>query len=298
MKKEFVIGLALVALLATSCSSKKPVKQSTKPGSDYVVGSTASPAPEDYVYVQRSYGQTPVLISPQQAQLVVEEFRSNYTKISSPRILIYVNRELVDENSGLKLSARSENVETTRTTSNSAAATNDSGRQETVTSHSTANNTYRDNQTPAPTLADRQTVRDVERLMGRPLKAAGASLVDQRVAAELIGDRPMESLTMENDQARKDREAVSQIADVVLEVLMSSRSVTVQEITGTKTYSVPDIQATAIRLKDSKVIGQASAAEVINKAGGASQVARNFGVQDITEATALALMQDMTQEAK
>jgi hypothetical protein len=61
---------------------------------------------------------------------------------------------------------------------------------------------------------------------------------------------------------------------------------------------VPDITMTAIRLKDAKVIGQASASEVISRAGGPGYVARNFGVEDVTEATALALMDDMLREAK
>ena len=55
---------------------------------------------------------------------------------------------------------------------------------------------------------------------------------------------------------------------------------------------------TAIRLSDGRVLGQASAAEVINKAGGPALVARNFGVQDVTEATSLALMDDILRETK
>ena len=122
--------------------------------------------------------------------------------------------------------------------------------------------------------------------------------MDQRVASAAIADRPLDSITLENDQARKDREAVNQVADVALEVLISSRKVTVTEVAGDKTYTVPDIQATAIRLKDAKVIGQASAADLMNKAGGAALAARNCSVEDITEATALSLMEDMVGEAK
>jgi hypothetical protein len=238
------------------------------------------------------------LIAPQEAQVIVDNFRSNYAKLGSPRILIYVNRELVGDRAGLKLSARAEKVDITRTVNN-PGATNAADRNATVVSHSTANNTYSaGGGTSAPTLADRQTVRDVERLMGGPFRAAGAALVDQRVAAALMGDRPLDSLTLQNEQARKDREAVNKIADVALEVLISSRQVKVTELAGDRTYPVPDIQATAIRLSDAKVVGQASAADVINKAGGPAFAARNFGVENITEATALALMEDMGGEAK
>ena len=233
-----------------------------------------------------------MLIPQADAQSIVEQFRTNYPKLGSPRILIYVNRELVDEQSGLKLSGRSETVKTYRKADSNST-------NNTATTETTAKNDYYNNGKPArPTLADRQTVRDVERLMGRPLRAAGATLVDQRVASQIMENRPLDSLTLETEQARKDRVSVNQIADVVMEVLISSRNVTVPEITGDRTYSVPDIQVTAIRLKDSKMIGQASAADVMNHSGGPAMAARNFSVQDITEATALALMNDMMQETR
>jgi hypothetical protein len=56
---------------------------------------------------------------------------------------------------------------------------------------------------------------------------------------------------------------------------------------------VPDIQATAIRLKDAAIVGQAAASDIIGRGGQAGSVVRQFSVQDITEATALALMEDM-----
>ena len=55
---------------------------------------------------------------------------------------------------------------------------------------------------------------------------------------------------------------------------------------------------TAIRLQDAKMIGQASASDVMNKRGGVGYAGRTFGVEAITEATTLALMEDMLQEAK
>jgi len=80
--------------------------------------------------------------------------------------------------------------------------------------------------------------------------------------------------------------------------LVSSRNVTVPDLTGDKTYPVPDIQMTAIRLKDSKILGQSSAAYVIRRAGGAAQVARNYGVEEVTQATTLALMDDTSREIR
>ena len=133
--------------------------------------------------------------------------------------------------------------------------------------------------------------------MGRPLRAAGATLVDQRSASQMMENRPLSDLAQESEQARKDRAAVNQIADVAIEVLISSRTVTVPGFSSDHTYTVPDIQATAIRLKDSKVIAQASASDVMDRAGGPA-AGRNYSAQDITEATGLALMNDMLQETK
>jgi hypothetical protein len=246
-----------------------------------------------YVYDQKPLPEMPAPIPPPQAQEIVDRFRTNYARLENPRILIYVNRDLVDEQSGIRLSARSETIETTTHTGASTAATNPTVQTEASASKSVVNNNYRTQERPAPSLADRQTVRDVERLIGRPLRMAGATLVDQRVATQLIGDKPLQDLASgtEAQQAAKDRAAVSKIADVVLEVLISSRNVTVPEVSGDRTYTIPDIQTTAVRLKDAKVIGQATASDVMG--GSPGYAARNFSVQAITEATALALMDDI-----
>ena len=65
------------------------------------------------------------------------------------------------------------------------------------------------------------------------------------------------------------------------------------EVSGDVTYPVPDIQATAIRLEDSAIVGQAAASDIIGKGVQAGRVIRQFDVSDITEATAIALMEDM-----
>lgn len=283
MKIQILSTLALAAI-CTAATAQNHLPQAPAPT-----------APPPYVYEQRSYGRVPVLIDPQAAQGIVDEFHTNYSTLGNPRILIYVNRGLKGDQPGLKLASRSEQVDTT--TSSTAASGDTNAPAQSVTTHVVAHNTYEDNGKASPTLADRQTVRDVERLAGRPLRSAGAALVDQSVLAQINGDDPfLSQATLTKSEPARD--AVSHYADVVVEVLISSRSVTVPEVGGDKTYLVPDIQMTAIRLKDAKIIGQASAAEIINKAGGAGVVARNFGVQDITEATSLALMEDMLREAK
>lgn len=86
---------------------------------------------------------------------------------------------------------------------------------------------------------------------------------------------------------------MSSVADIAIEVLISNRNLTLPEVSGEATYSVPDIQATAIRLKDAAIVGQAAASDILGKGAQAGRVVRRFDVHDITEATALALMEDM-----
>ena len=240
-----------------------------------VSSSVATPAGEkkEFVYEQRSIAARAPLVSQEQANAIVDKFKAAYPALGKPRFVIYVNRDLVDEQSGVKLIARTEKVEASQD-------------KETVK----AENRYRNTDRKEPTLSDRQTVRDVERLFGRPLRMAGAALADQRAATQLLGGREFRSLGTEGEQARKDREALAKVADVAIEILISSRNVQVAEVSGDKTYTIPDIQSTAIQLKDAKILGQASSSDV---SGQGAYHARNYGVREIATATALALMEDI-----
>jgi len=289
------------------------------------------PAPADggYEYQQRHYGQTGPLIAPDKANQVVQAFRTAYDKLGKPRILFYVNRDLVDDHSGLKLTGRHEKTETTvgqkkssfeadanapkaspanpqtqvnvtvgGGTNGSGDALPGKGNSESRTTTVTGENTYAASEKPASSLADKMTVREVESLFGRPFRIAGAALADQKVASSLIADQPIDHFTTAtNESERKDREALSKVADVVIEILVSSRNATLTEVSGDRTVTVPDIQVTAIRLSDSAIVGQASSTDVLGKDRDAARLVRQFGVRDITEATALALMEDMTTAA-
>ena len=231
--------------------------------------------------LQRVYGPAAdTLIARQTADGILENFRKAYKTDHAPRVVIYVNRALVDTASGLKLTGHTEKYDAT----------------DTATTKTSGENTYQVKEAPAPTLADQQTVREVERLFGRAFRNAGAALADQKTAAALLADNPGHRLV--GDQAAKDREALANIADIAVEVLISSRNLTVPEVAGDRSYTVPDIQATAIRLKDSVIVGQAAASDVLGKDVQAGRIIRQFDVRDITEATALALMEDMLTGAK
>jgi hypothetical protein len=237
-----------------------------------------SPAPNLPVVqpgVQRVYGPTQdTLIARQTADGILEGFRKIYHDDQAPRIVIYVNRALVDANSSLKLTQRTENFE------RSDASTKTSGT-----------NTYAVKDGQAPTLADQQTVREIERLFGRVFRHAGAQLTDQATATALLPTQAGDHLV--GDAAAKDREALSKVADIAIEVLISSRNITVPHVSGDATYPVPDIQATAIRLKDAAIVGQAAASDIVGKGVQAGRVVQRFDASDITEATAIALMEDM-----
>lgn len=225
---------------------------------------------------QRVYGPTgDTLIARQTAEGIIEGFRRAYEVTDhAPRVVIYVNRALVDTSSGMKLVGRTERYETA-----------DKSQKR------SGENTYKISEAPVLTLADQQTVRDVERLFGRAFRHAGAALADQKAAAALLPEQAGSRLV--GDVAAKDRAALANIADIAIEVLISSRNLTVPEVSGDTTVAVPDIQATAIRLKDSAIVGQASASDILGKGVQAGRVIRQFDVRDITEATALALMEDM-----
>ncbi|MEY4004088.1 MAG: hypothetical protein RLZZ221_184 [Verrucomicrobiota bacterium] len=207
---------------------------------------------------QRVFPPSPdTLVSRQNAEGVLEGFRRVYKTDGAPRIVIYVNRALVDP-----------------------APVAREGEKSTPPPPR-----------PAPALADQQTVREVERLFGRAFRHAGAQLSDQTVAATLLPTEPGAHLT--GDPAAREREALAKMADIAIEVLISSRSLVIPELGGDAMLNVPDIQATAIRLKDAAIVGQAAASDVIGRGAQAGRAVRRFSMQDITEATALALMEDM-----
>ena len=278
---------------------------------------------------QRLYGPSSATIIPaEQAQALVARFKEAYAKLGNPRIVFYINRELVDTNSGLKLSGRTEKVETSKselksnveksaataqagtpqtqvnvsvggdTSSGHAALPEGKAEASTSTTKTSGENSYTLKDTEKASLTDRQTSRDIERLFGRVFRAGGAQLADQKVAAAMLEDKPVASLTGTSDAAAKDREALAKVADVAIEILISSRTITVAAVSGDQQTTVPDIQATAIRLSDAAILAQASATDIIGKDRNAGTLVQSFDIRDITEATALALMEDMISSAK
>lgn len=238
----------------------------------------AEPGPAN----QRLWHQpAPSLVAPDVARGIVEDFRATYAALGQPRLLFFVNREL--------LAAAS----TASTVAVAAAAPAAPGVAK--TGPAAAN--------PGPgagdagrrfVLADRQTARDVERLFGRPFRLAGATLADQAVAATMLDGEEAGAVARGAAGLERERAALRRHADVVVEILIGSRTGTVPGRQGGPAVAVPDIQATAIRLSDATILGQASSADVLGGADGpAARLAARHGIDQVAEATALALMRDL-----
>lgn len=305
--KTHLLPLGFAALVVSGLADSKT------PPPIITVPVNAPPDTTRYTYDQKPVGGRAPLISPDQAKTVISRFKAGYPKLGGPRLVIYVNRDLVDETGGLRISGRKETTDSLKADLQGGTSTGQLGQNVTVVGNVAANgvvaplkgtqervtgeNTYTTSPRTTPTLADRQTVRDVERLMGRPLRMGGAKIADQRVASQLLADRSVQDLlgSSGGPVAAKDREALQKIADVVLEVLISSKNITIPGISADQVYSAPDVQVTAIRLDNSQVLGQASSRDITGPDRLAGRILRNYDVNEITEAVALALMEDMMQ---
>jgi hypothetical protein len=287
---KILVPMLVLAATATVFGQKIEDKPQTSPAAENppVVQAppppVAPPAQPTYEYEQKLPPAPGPLVTSEQAQGILDKFKETYSKLGNPRMVVYVNRDLVDENSGLKLTARNEKVDSSTTGSGKGETSADA----TTTENISRENRYRNTDRKEMTLSDRQTVRDIERLFGRPFRMAGVRLADQHLATQLMPDRPLKSLAIEGEQARKDREALAKIGDIAVEILVSSKKSEGASISGIHPYEAPDIQVTALRLSDSEIIGQASSSDVLRFVN-----PRNYDVRAVTEAVALALMEDM-----
>jgi hypothetical protein len=303
MKRCFLALCSLLAIVPLAQAQARapetaPPPPPPPPPPIYPLVTAPNPTAPVYVYDQKPLSGRSYLIAPEQAQSIINRFKDEYKKLGNPRVVIYVNRELVDEAFGMRLSSHKQVVETTRSFDTPRAATQPGAapaKPDVVreTERVMSTNIYRIPEPKERPLADRQTVRDLERLFGRPLRMAGVQLADEHVASELVASRPRDHGREESEQARRDRTALTNVADVALEILVSSKDVPVPELAGDRVYSAPDIQATAVRLSDARILGQATAADLIGQGESAGQAMRTFGIREIAEATALSLMEDM-----
>lgn len=106
--------------------------------------------------------------------------------------------------------------------------------------------------------------KDIERLFGQTLRAAGVRLVNQD-------------------------------ANILLKLMVAGRAITTPSVSGRagSTVVVPDIAVEALRADNGDILGQVSTVEFLANDRTASQVVRICGADAIIKATALALMEDL-----
>jgi len=133
---------------------------------------------------------------------------------------------------------------------------------------------------------------DIKQVFAKPLRVAGAALADQKTADALMAGKWLKAPNASGDaEAARDRDSLRKIADVGIEILIAPSDEVAKGNSTDKTVSIPEIQATAIRLEDARIIGQASTSNLQARE-------RQFDVRDASEAVALLLMEDLVREAK
>ncbi len=133
---------------------------------------------------------------------------------------------------------------------------------------------------------------DIEQFFARPLRVAGAVLADQKTADALMAGKWLKAPNPSGDaKASSDRDSLRNIADVGIEILIAPPETAAKENSTDTAVSIPEIQASAIRLEDARIIGQASTSNLQARE-------RQFDVRDASEAVALLLMEDLVREAK
>ena len=261
MKKLLTLILPLT-LFGCAMSGAAPAPRNIR----VVAGETPKPSGKKYTYTESPATPLNLLYTPEQARNIVDNFKLAYAKMGQPRIDIRVNlpygtvpasplpvpgvqfSPTIDPNTGLPRTQPLAGVASIPANPAPAGA-------------------------PIPTqifdasaLTERQTQREVETLFGRPLRSAGAQLVES---------------------------SLTNLPELTFEVLISERELVLQGISKKENITVPDIQVTALRLADARIVGQASVLDLFARKEQAAHMLRRYDLRQLTEATALALMQDI-----
>ena len=252
--KEIILGLTTLFLI---CCATPPTQLTVHQVNSMPVYQKSATAKSGKTYTYSESPATPldVLFTADQAKAILDEFKITYAKLGAPKIDVRVNLP----QGALQV------LQTPIVTGGGVPAIDPA----TGLPMPAAGGAI-----PAPTrifdtdeLATQQTKREVERLFGRPLRMAGVKLVDA---------------------------AQTNLPEVSFEILISERNLNVIGIKGKTTHTVPDIQVTAIRAADAMVIGQATVLDLFPQRASAARMLKRYDIRQLTEATALALMKDMS----
>ena len=259
--------LALFALLLTGCATVPPAPTVHRVNGVPVYQKNAeAKSGKQFIYPEPPATPLHVLYTADQAKAILDEFKITYAKLGAPKIDVRVN-----------LPQGAVQVPQVPIVSGGGAPAIDpaTGLPMPVGAAPAAG-------APAAggipgrlfdtnELATQQTKREVERLFGRPLRMAGVTLVDA---------------------------AQTNLPELSLEILISERDLKVVGLSGDKTYTVPDIQVTATQAADGTIVGQATVLDLFPQPGAAARMLMRYDIRQLTEATALSLMRDMSATAQ
>lgn len=252
----------------------------------------------------------------------VDAFRASYQRMGSPRILVYINRSLLTERGEMMETSHSDQSVKTKgdavlPEANHAAVQVGAGNQATQSTstpdvpktsgkggerlvsefHSQRVNNASDLGTGQTTQYD---ARQIEETFQQPFFDAGAKLVDQKIAEvafkKLPEAEPNFLTAPQTDKEREQVEALRQSADIVIEVLVRPKSVTLPQVSGKDSVETRlEVVATAIQLKEGLKLAQINSETLFgfNRRNGKAKEARAVRVTpaEIVEQTALAVMQ-------
>lgn len=262
--------------LAVLAGSPVAWAQDATPAAAIMVGGNAS------LMVPEGGGGVP----PAAGRDAAGRFFETYQKLGQPRLLFVVNREAVVEApsaSGARRGhARGERAREARAAGGMVASF-------------AANQPAVAVAAPAPGVP----LGEVARQFDQPFREGGVRLADPTAVATLMAGKPLVHFTASGSEAaRRDRAALAQVADVIVEVVVAQREVVLPVGSAERVGWQPEVQATAIRLSDSAIIGQANSRDLVKRQrGGKNGAGAAESVEALTQATAWALMESIARGA-
>jgi len=150
------------------------------------------------------------------------------------------------------------------------------------------------------TVADLNRVRDVEQWVKLLFADAGATLVDPNVGVPLLGSKPYQRIpAADKAKTKKERDDLAAVADVVVEVTIVARYVTVLSPgANDSVYIVPDVTTDAYRVTDSALLGTASVQEVIKSRKLPEDTVMTINMNARTDTAIVALMEDIKRNLR
>lgn len=247
----------------------------------------------------------------------IQRFRGAYAKLGNPRLLIFVNRELVrDRGELLQIERADRSIKTkgdpvpllpsstvqigtdNRATASSPAAVSGKGGEAQTSTGVSVRRT--ESLHRPPSAVTEMEAREMEEVFQAPFVEAGARFVDQRtaeLAQRLFRDADPNFLTAPaDDRERREIESLRKSADLAIEILVRKKRIAILQPSGEdRSEERMSATATVVSLKDGVKLAQVSSDSLFgfNRRRG-ERVERRYREvtsAEILEQVALAVMQ-------